>query len=336
LHNIKTLFLNINQLNQYKIIAQFNDWGKQKRAFFFCIDFEMKQCIAYPADEIDNRLLLFNFNGKSNENADSIFKNALINSKKPVDFQKYEKAFHTVKSELHHGNSYLLNLTFPTEITINGSLKDIYYSARAKFKVLYKNEFVFFSPETFAEIKDQKIIVHPMKGTIDASLENAEQRILTNTKEMAEHATIVDLLRNDLSMVAENVKVSDYRYLTHLKTTGKNLIQVSSAIAGDLPPDYHKNIGDIIFRMLPAGSVSGAPKEKTVQIIRSVEKSERGFFTGISGFFDGQNLDSCVNIRFIENLNGKYLYRSGGGITIHSRAEDEYNEMIDKVYVPIA
>jgi para-aminobenzoate synthetase component 1 len=110
---------------------------------------------------------------------------------------------------------------------------------------------------------------------------------------------------------------------------------VSSKITGNLPENYAAKIGDILFSMLPAGSISGAPKKKTVEIIREAENYDRGFYTGIFGFFDGKNLDSCVLIRFIENQNDRLVYKSGGGITFMSRAETEYQEMLKKVYVPV-
>jgi para-aminobenzoate synthetase component 1 len=110
---------------------------------------------------------------------------------------------------------------------------------------------------------------------------------------------------------------------------------VSSQISGDLPKNYTENIGDILFTLLPAGSISGAPKKKTLEIIAKTENYERGFYTGIFGIFDGKNLDSCVLIRFIENQNGQLVYKSGGGITFMSEAEKEYDEMLKKVYVPV-
>ena len=88
--------------------------------------------------------------------------------------------------------------------------------------------------------------------------------------------------------------------------------------------------------LLPAGSVSGAPKEKTMEIIRESEKSDRGFFTGIFGYFNGRDLDSGVMIRFMEKTGKSCFFRSGGGITVNSDPKSEYQEMIDKVYVPIA
>ena len=92
---------------------------------------------------------------------------------------------------------------------------------------------------------------------------------------------------------------------------------------------------DLLVCLLPAGSVSGAPKPKTLEIIANAEREKRGYYTGVVGYFDGDKLDCGVMIRVIERIENRYFYRSGGGITTQSDAEMEYEEMIDKVYVPI-
>jgi para-aminobenzoate synthetase component 1 len=98
--------------------------------------------------------------------------------------------------------------------------------------------------------------------------------------------------------------------------------------------DYKGKPGSILKQLLPAGSVTGAPKRKTVEIIKDVEGIERGYYTGIFGYFDGTDLESAVMIRFIEKRNGKHFFRSGGGITFQSDVEKDYNEYNDKIYVP--
>jgi para-aminobenzoate synthetase component 1 len=173
-----------------------------------------------------------------------------------------------------------------------------------------------------------------MKGTIDASLENAEEILLNDPKEFAEHTMVVDLLRNDLSMVSKNVKVKRFRFLNKINAGSKQLLQMSSEIIGDLKEDWHCNIGDILLKLLPAGSISGTPKIKTIEIIKKIENYRRGFFTGIFGYFDGKILDSAVMIRFIEKQNNRFFYKSGGGITIDSNIENEYKELLQKVYLP--
>jgi para-aminobenzoate synthetase component 1 len=86
--------------------------------------------------------------------------------------------------------------------------------------------------------------------------------------------------------------------------------------------------------LLPAGSVTGAPKEKTVQIIREAENDDRGFYTGIFGYFNGEILRTAVTIRYIEQTGNRMVFKSGGGITALSDPEQEYREMISKVYLP--
>lgn len=255
--------------------------------------------------------------------------------KHPEEYEKYFRKFNHVQREIRYGNSYLLNLTCSTPIELSISLRDVFLMSRARYKLWVDEKFVCFSPETFVTIRDGIIRSFPMKGTIDASIPDAGNIILNDPKESAEHYTIVDLIRNDLNTVSKYVKVERFRYIETIETREKKLLQVSSEISGELEGNYLSRIGNIIFSLLPAGSVSGAPKKKTTKIIREVEKSERGYYTGIFGIFDGKNLDSGVMIRFIEKRNEGYIFRSGGGITSFSNGETEYREMIDKIYVPI-
>lgn len=254
----------------------------------------------------------------------------------PISFEQYKTGFDLVKKHILNGDTYLLNYTQPTPVVTNLTPVDIFLKSKALFKIYLKDKFVCFSPERFVQIENGKILSHPMKGTIDADEENAYHKILNDSKELAEHNTIVDLIRNDISLIADNVNVDKFRYTSHIKTNNRNLLQVSSAISGRLPANYIEHIGDIIFAMLPAGSVTGAPKTKTLEIIKAAENYTRGYYTGVFGVFDGRNLDSCVLIRFIEIDGEKLIFKSGGGITFMSDARKEYDEMLKKVYVPIA
>ena len=110
---------------------------------------------------------------------------------------------------------------------------------------------------------------------------------------------------------------------------------MSSKISGEIRPQYENKIGSILQKLLPAGSILGAPKVKTMEIILKAENYNRNFYTGVCGWFDGNNLDSCVMIRFIEKDNERFYFKSGGGITHQSVMEDEYQEMKNKIYVPI-
>ncbi len=115
----------------------------------------------------------------------------------------------------------------------------------------------------------------------------------------------------------------------------RNCCKPAQKFAGICRPDWKEHIGDVLITMLPAGSISGAPKKKTVEIIKEVENYNRGYFTGIFGYFDGQKLESAVMIRFIEKIGEEFYFKSGGGITSFSNCESEYQEMVDKVYLPI-
>lgn len=313
---------------------QLNKWGTQKTPFVFLIDFECLKPICWSLKEpIKN--FEFNFNGYTNiipnRNAKQVFDKTFEIIKDPITFKEYQQKFDYVKNEIEYGNSFLVNLTTSTKIETNLSIDFIAHNSNSKYVCYLNNQFVSFSPETFIKIKNGKIFAYPMKGTIDGNIPNAEELILSDTKELAEHATIVDLIRNDLSKVSKNVRVTKYRYYEQIKTQQGIIGQVSSEIEGILPENYNELIGDIIFDLLPAGSVSGAPKNKTKEIIAMAEQVERGYYTGVAGYFDGTNLDSCVLIRYLQSDK---IYRSGGGITAQIKALVEYEEMINKVYVP--
>ncbi len=173
-----------------------------------------------------------------------------------------------------------------------------------------------------------------MKGTIEAKIKNAKEKILSNKKETAEHVMVVDLLRNDLSIAAKRVRVEKFRYIEKIKAGEKELLQVSSKISGELEKNWNQKLGDILLSMLPAGSISGTPKKKTLELIKKIENYERGFFTGIFGVYKNKTLKSAVMIRFIEKQENSLIYKSGGGITIDSDLFSEYKELVDKIYVP--
>lgn len=317
-------------LTTHSIFEQMNELGADKVPFFFMIDFLKEHGEVIPlADLLDD--IQFSMHAEKQEISHKDF----LFAKHPISYEDYQKQFKVVHDNLMFGNSYLTNLTCATPIKTNLSLEEIYKLTQAKYKLNYKNQFVCFSPEIFVQIKNGKISSYPMKGTIDASIPHAKEIILNDEKEAAEHATIVDLIRNDLSLVSNNVTVTNYRFIDELITNDKTLLQVSSEIVGDLEDDFTSQIGTIFDKLLPAGSICGAPKKKTVEIILEAENYNRNFYTGVFGVFDGENVDSAVMIRFIEQENNQLIFKSGGGITAKSECESEFNEMIQKVYVPI-
>jgi para-aminobenzoate synthetase component I len=314
----------------------FNQWGQQRVPFLFVVDFEIQKPLIFKLDAIPSDIL-FEINGFTNSTHLKNDTQEVISplTTYPDSLAEYKKKFDRVYDRLCYGDSYLTNLTVKTEVKSRYTLRELFFLSKARYKLLYKNEFLVFSPETFVQIKEGMIYSFPMKGTIDASIPDAKKKILEDKKEMAEHVTIVDLIRNDLSQVASAVSVPRFRYVDELKTNTKILLQVSSEIRGKLPDVYINQLGTILLSLLPAGSVSGSPKAKTLEIIKQTEQELRGYYTGVFGYFDGLNIDSGVMIRYIEKHNDKFFYRSGGGITTQSIVESEYQEMIDKIYVPV-
>jgi len=317
-------------------IQQLNEWGRKKVPFLFLVDFELEKPRAWTLDQIDPEEMLYSIHGYSNAHSQERSAEKIQLQKYPISFEHYKIKFNKVFKVLTYGDSFLVNLTMNTRVELNSSLRDLFFLSDARYKCWLRDEFLFFSPEIFVRIKGGKIISYPMKGTIDASLPDAEKIILENKKELAEHVTIVDLIRNDLSRVASNVSITRFRYIDEISTHDKTLLQVSSEITGDLPVNYKEQLGNLIVSLLPAGSVSGAPKVRTCEVIREAEGEKRGYYTGVFGYFDGENLDSSVAIRFMEQAGDTIFYRSGGGITTQSIAEQEYLEAIQKIYVPVA
>ncbi|WP_284462008.1 aminodeoxychorismate synthase component I [Chryseobacterium sp.] len=321
-------------MNHQKFI-EMDELSLKRVPYFFVIDFLSENVEIYPENEIEKSGLIIDFQSFSTiKNVPELNKKIVWKSF-PETLESFKKGFDKVQKNIRLGNSYLVNYTRKTEIETNLDLKEIFYHSDAKYKVFYKDFFVFFSPETFVKIVDNKILTYPMKGTIDASLENASEILKNDKKEKAEHYTVVDLLRNDLSMVADDVHVEQFQQIDFIKTRQKDLYAMSSEISGIVKPEFDGKIGSIMQKLLPAGSILGAPKPKTLEIILDAEGYDRGYYTGVCGWFDGKNVDSCVMIRFIEKEGDKLYFKSGGGITHMSKLEDEYQEMKNKIYVPI-
>ena len=382
-----------------EIIDKINQLASQDEPFLFVINYQGDKAFIRLLSDINPEECLFDFEGRGNFShawketlkeeisEKEIWKEEISETTwqiEPPLYEDYERSFNIVKSNIMAGNSYLTNLTCRVPVSCNLSLEEIFHRAKGKYKLLLRRKrtqaedkahlkeenieenltpFVCFSPETFVRIKGGRIYSYPMKGTLDASLPNAEKQLMEDRKEAAEHATIVDLIRNDLSRVAEDVKVDKYRYIDVLHTNKGDILQTSSEISGRLPEDYPHHLGEILDAQLPAGSITGAPKDKTMQIIQEAEGYDRGFYTGIMGIYDHGELNSAVMIRFIEEetspvdfetdgeknfkakegkasegkepkANRKLYFKAGGGITSKSDCRKEYEEVIQKIYLP--
>lgn len=378
-----------------KIIDKINRLASQKEPFLFVINYQADEAFIRKLSDINPEECLFDIEGKGNfsharkETLKEETSETTWQIEPPL-YEDYERSFNIVKNNIMAGNSYLTNLTCKVPVSCNLSLEEIFHRAKGKYKLLLRRKrtqaedkahlkeeaqnkahlkeenieenltpFVCFSPETFVRIKNGRIYSYPMKGTLDASLPDAEKQLMEDRKEAAEHATIVDLIRNDLSRVAEDVRVDKYRYVDVLHTNKGDILQTSSEISGRLPEDYPHHLGEIFDAQLPAGSITGAPKDKTMQIIQEAEGYDRGFYTGIMGIYDQGELNSAVMIRFIEEeetspvdfeadgeknfkanegkkpkKSRKLYFKAGGGITSKSDCRREYEEVIQKIYLP--
>lgn len=354
-----------------KAVEQMNRWGQERQPFLFLIDYTQEQMYADFPEHISSQDILYDFNGYTNrpnppfpstgKEAEETGESRDLPKEKrgedgkneksgksenpqnpeiewysfPQSLETYATSFQKVKDAIFAGNSYLANLTCSTPVRTNLTLQEIFYRSVAPYKLWMKDRMVVFSPEIFVRMTGDFIYSYPMKGTIDATIPRAREKITNDPKETAEHATIVDLIRNDLSQIATEVKVLRFRYIDEIQTHTGPLLQVSSEIEGKLPEGWRDRLGTLLFRLLPAGSITGAPKKKTVEIIADAETYARGFYTGVMGYFDGSRLDSAVMIRFLEQTPEGLFFKSGGGITSRSDLMSEYEEMKRKIYVPI-
>ena len=378
--NKSSIFADMKQ----EIIDKINRLASQDEPFLFVINYQGDKAFIRLLSDINPEECLFDFEGRGNlshawKETLKVETSETTWQIEPPLYEDYERSFNIVKSNIMAGNSYLTNLTNRVPVSCNLSLEEIFHRAKGKYKLLLRRKrtqaedkahlkeenieenltpFVCFSPETFVRIKGGRIYSYPMKGTLDASLPNAEKLLMEDRKEAAEHATIVDLIRNDLSRVAEDVRVDKYRYVDVLHTNKGDILQTSSEISGRLPEDYPHHLGEILDAQLPAGSITGAPKDKTMQIIQEAEGYDRGFYTGIMGIYDQGELNSAVMIRFIEEETSpvdfeadgkknfkanagkkpkesrKLYFKAGGGITSKSDCRREYEEVIQKIYLP--
>ena len=304
-----------------------NQLGEKRTPCFFVINYQGTSGEVFPLSALPKDIL-FSFSEEKAAVSDPI-----LIEKHPIPYPIFEKSFQKVFSHLEKGDTALINLTFATEIGAV-DLNKVYQNAKAKYKILYKDEWVCFSPEIFVKIEADRIKTYPMKGTISATLPDAESLLLNNPKEIDEHKKVVALLSTDLAHVATDIHVSKFRYVDVIEKSTGNLLQTSSEIIGTLQSDWQAHLGEILAKLLPAGSICGTPREKTMEIIREAETYQRGYYTGIAGIFDGESLDTCVLIRFIERIGDKFYYKSGAGITAQSKPESEYKEILEKIYIP--
>lgn len=188
------------------------------------------------------------------------------------------------------------------------------------------------SPETLVKMTDGKMYTFPIAGTMRRGKNEAEdlaieKKLINDEKELAEHNMLVDLGRNDLGKISKfgSVKVE----ALHMLQRFSHVIHITSTVSGDIQDG--KDALDAIGATLPAGTLSGAPKIRAIEILHELEKSPRGVYGGAVGYIDfSGNMDVCIGIRMAMNKGGKVYVRAGAGIVRDSVPESEYNETLIK------
>jgi len=188
------------------------------------------------------------------------------------------------------------------------------------------------SPEALVKVSQSRVYMHPIAGsrprgeTPERDLDLAEE-LLADDKEKSEHLMLVDLARNDIGRVCRygSIRVPEYMVIERYS----HVMHIVSQVEGDIAPD--KNAYDLMRATFPAGTVSGAPKIRAMQIIAEKEPSQRGFYAGALGYFgyDG-NMDTCIMLRTALLKGGRIHIQAGAGIVADSVPESEYQETINK------
>lgn len=312
---------------------QINQAAAAATPFLFAINYEMTEGF-FIQNPLLQEQVYFQFGNQGNKPADQAVAKKPTLTTSPIDASTYQKMFDQVVQASERGVVGVTNLTVKTPIKTNLTDMEVFLSSNSTYQLYLPNRFVCFSPERFVRIEKGNIASNPMKGTIDATIPDAESNILNDPKELAEHKATVQLICDELALVASDVRVERFRYIDRLETSNKSLLQVSSQVVGTLDDGAMEHLGDLLFQLLPAGSIAGSPKAAALDLIRQVEAAQRGYYCGIAGYFDGEVLDTAVLIRFIERDQEQTYFHSGGGITAQSICQKEYQEVQNKIYLP--
>ena len=240
---------------------------------------------------------------------------------------------------IHEGDIFQIVLSNRLEADFEGSLLNTYRILRTTNPSPYMfyfsgtdMEVAGASPETLVKLEDGVLHTFPLAGTrprgkTEEEDRRLEEELLADPKELAEHNMLVDLGRNDIGKISKfgSVKVEKYHSIERFS----HVMHIGSTVRGEIAED--KTSLDAIDAILPAGTLSGAPKIKACQLINDLENNKRGIYGGAIGYLDFTgNLDTCIAIRIAYKKNGKVFVRSGAGIVADSVPETEYTECINK------
>lgn len=252
-----------------------------------------------------------------------------------------EKAKHYIKE----GDIFQVVLSNPMEAQAQGSLFDVYRVLRttnpSPYMFYFSSDDIEVSgasPETLAKLQDGVLHTFPLagtrpRGTTPEEDKRLEQELLADEKERAEHNMLVDLGRNDLGKISRlgTVQVEQYMGIERYS----HVMHIGSTVRGEIRPDA--DAVDAVDAILPAGTLSGAPKLRACEIIQELEGRQRGIYGGAIGYLDFTgNLDVCISIRLAYKKNGKICVQSGAGIVYDSVPETEYLECRNKARAVVA
>lgn len=258
-----------------------------------------------------------------------------------ISYKEYENSLKRIKEHIALGNTYQVNYTYEYLVDKCSSSLSIYEhiltNQKTPYNVFLKNkyeEILSFSPELFFEIENNTIRTKPMKGTVGRGKNKKEDEknidfLKNDIKNKAENVMIVDLLRNDLGKIAKTVSVKVDK-LFEIETH-KTLHQMTSEVTAELMPDI--TLFEIFKAIFPCGSITGAPKIRTMQIIEDEEKGKRDIYCGAIGLISKEKTVFSVPIRILHKLNDEKFYRLrvGGAIVWDSDILDEWEETRTKI-----
>jgi para-aminobenzoate synthetase / 4-amino-4-deoxychorismate lyase len=253
--------------------------------------------------------------------------------------KSYAEKIAAIQEYIRAGDTYQVNFTDKLHFDFSGSPEAMFAALAIRQPVQFsaflhdENWYILsFSPELFFRVKDRRIVTRPMKGTARRGADSAEDKAIAlwlqnDLKNRSENVMIVDLLRNDLGRVCEYGSVRVEQLFTVEKY--ETLFQLTSEISGSLRPAV--SYSEIFESLFPCGSVTGAPKHRTIEIIQELEQGPRGVYTGAIGFFSPQR-EAVFNvpIRTVALQNSHGEMGVGSGIVIDSEAEDEFRECLLK------
>lgn len=253
--------------------------------------------------------------------------------------EEYCRMVEQGKHYIREGDIFQVVLSNRLEAEMEGSLLDAYRVLRTTNPSPYMfyfsgtdGEIAGASPETLVKLEEGKLHTFPLAGTRPRGATaqediRLEKELLADEKELAEHNMLVDLGRNDIGKISRVGTVEVEKYLSVERYS--HVMHIGSTVSGEIRED--RDALDAVDAILPAGTLSGAPKLRACEIINQLEDNKRGIYGGAIGYisFTG-NLDTCIAIRLAFSKNGKVFIRSGAGIVADSVPEKEYRECIQK------